>query len=265
MRSLQQPLSLLVRHRRLIFRTVQTEVRQKYAGSILGSVWYFLLPALLLAAYVLLYLLILRVKPAGLTPAVYIVYLFSGLIPYLGISEGLAAGVNALVTNRSLLKTTVFPPELIPVRAVLASQMSFAAGMVVMLTLATFVGLGSASWILLLPIVLLQMLLLFGLAWILSLLNLLVRDISHAIMFALTVMLLLSPVTFVVDGMQGSTKLIVWMNPLTYFVHSYQSIVVHGRLPQWPVLAVLTTLSLGIFYLGFIAFSRLKTQFADHA
>ena len=50
------------------------------------------------------------------------IFIFSGLVPYLMTAEALVAGVTSVIANKSVLSNTVFPIDLTPVKAVLTSQ-----------------------------------------------------------------------------------------------------------------------------------------------
>src|SRR5204863_5039924 len=107
--------------RRLALSAVE-DVRQRYAGSILGSLWAVLYPVATLAFYMIIYVYIFKIRPNTLDEYGYVVLVTSGLIPLMAFSECLSAGAGSLVAQRNLLLNTVFPAELIPLRAVLALQ-----------------------------------------------------------------------------------------------------------------------------------------------
>ena len=57
----------LVTHRKLLTRVVTNDLRQRYAGSVLGLGWAFAAPLLVLAIYSVIYLEIFRVKVPNLS------------------------------------------------------------------------------------------------------------------------------------------------------------------------------------------------------
>ena len=137
-------------HRGLLWRITRNELRARYAGSHLGNVWVVLAPALLLVVYAVTYVAILRIRLAGLTPAEYVIFIFSGLVPYLMTAEALSAESTSVLTNKSVLNNTVFPIDLAPVKAVLTAQATMVVGMAA--TLVGAVAIGTFSWtVVLLP------------------------------------------------------------------------------------------------------------------
>ena len=105
-------------HRRLLWRITRNELRARYAALISGTCGWSLAPALLLVVYAVTYVAILRIRLAGLTSAEYVIFIFSGLVPYLMTAEALSTGVTSVLTNKSVLNNTVFPIDLAPVKAV---------------------------------------------------------------------------------------------------------------------------------------------------
>src|SRR3984885_10302498 len=105
-----------------LLNAVRHDVRQRYAGSILGSFWAFLYPLCMLSFYATIYVVIFRVRVPNLTPETYTVLVMSGLSAILMFSESISNGLGAIVNQRAMLLNTVFPAELLPPRSVLASQ-----------------------------------------------------------------------------------------------------------------------------------------------
>ena len=69
-----------------LFHSVLHDVRQRYAGSVLGSLWAILYPLALLSFYATIYVVIFRVRAPGLTPAGYTIMVMAGLVPMISYS-----------------------------------------------------------------------------------------------------------------------------------------------------------------------------------
>ena len=167
------------------------DLGRRYAGSVLGVSWVVIAPAASIGLYAAVYRLIFRVHVPGLDAWDYVLYIFSGLVPYLMTAEALAAGVSSVVVNRSVLNNTVFPIDLAPVKAVLSAQGSMLVGMIV--TVVGVIAIGRARWtLLLLPLVwVLQMMALIGISWVLSLVNVVLRDLQNLITLLLVMLMML--------------------------------------------------------------------------
>jgi lipopolysaccharide transport system permease protein len=62
----------------------------------------------------------------------------------------------------------------------------------------------------------------------------------------------------------GALKFVIWLNPLAYFVLTYQRILVLGQLPELVPAVILVVGSLGVFLLGGFFFSRTKSVMIDY-
>lgn len=255
---------LLFKHRSLLFRVTRNELASRYAGSLLGIGWALLAPLLLISIYAMVYLIIFRVQVPGLSPASYVVYIFSGLIPFLATSEAISLGVPSVIANKAVLNNTVFPIDLAPVKAVLLSQITMLVGMATILVGAILTG--TISWtMLLVPLIwLLQIMALIGLNWILALLNVVFRDLQNLIGVILMLLMVVSPIAYTPDMVPPNLVVIILLNPFAYFVTAYQSTVVLGILPPPSNLAALFVIAIGLFMLGNWMFSRAKRVVTDY-
>jgi homopolymeric O-antigen transport system permease protein len=251
-------------HSRLLWRITRSEVTSRYAGSIFGLGWAVLTPLMMLAIYAVVYLLIFRVRVPGLSSARYVLLIFSGLVPFLMTSEALSFGVVSVVANKAVLSNTVFPIDLAPVKAVLLSQITMIVGLVVILVAS--IGMRSLPWtIVFLPVVwALHLLALTGLLWMLSLVNLVFRDLPNLINLLMMMIMILSPIAYTPDMVPAGLKPLLVLNPMAYFIVAYQSTVILGRLPSATNMLVVTTMSIGLFAAGGYFFARAKPVFIDY-
>lgn len=254
----------LLSHRRLLLRITTNDVRSRFAGSFLGAGWVFAAPLLILAVYGVVYVAIYRIRATGMSSTVYVLYVFAGLVPFLMTSEALATGTSAVVTNKAVLNNTVFPIDLTPVKAVLASLGTMIVGAVVIIVGVTVTG--NLHWeIVLFPlIVVLHVLWLIGIAWILSLLNVMFRDVQNLLTSVLMILLVLSPIAYLPSQVPSSLKPLLALNPFAYFIVAYQRLMILGALPSVKHFVGLIVMSLVTFGVGSWFFSRAKQVIIDY-
>lgn len=264
MNAVAKPLAFLLEHRAVLSHSVAAELRYRTAGTSFGLLWLMFGPILLLLVYSMVYLVIFRVQPQGMTNLQYVVYLFCGLVPFIGISEGVTSGLMSLSTNATLLRSTVFPAALLPARAVFASQTGFIIGLSLLVIVAVFVGKPSVWWLLLPVIVALQVMWLIGVAWILSVVNLVFRDLQQLVAYALTLLMVLSPIAYTLDMLPGWLRPVVWFNPVAHFVLVYQRILMLGESPSVLLASAIVVSSFLVFAAGFFVFSRAKQVVGDY-
>jgi lipopolysaccharide transport system permease protein len=250
----------LFSHGALLFRVVRNEIAARYAGSMLGVAWSLIAPLLILAIYASF-----RVqRVAGMSGFGYVMLIFCGLVPFLATAEALSVGVTSVLADKALLTNTVFPIDLVPIKPVISSQLIMLVGMVVII-----VGLASdhaLTWTVgLLPLVWLgHAMALAGLNWILSLLNVVFRDLQNLIGAFLMIMLIASPIAYRPEMVPPQLHLLVTLNPFAHYVLAYQDVLALGQVPSKSEVAILVVLSLGTFALGSWFFPRAKRVLIDY-
>lgn len=259
------PWRLIYVYRHRITEAIFHELRLRYVGSFFGVLWAFLYPALQLGIYAALYAFVFRIRPPGLDEFGYVLLVFSGLVPLLTFNEAMIASMNSLVANKALLLNTVFPAELIPLRAALTAQIPGVIGLGI--TLCLGLVLGRVSWlaIIMLPI-LWGLLVMFatGIGWALSLLTLVTKDVTHGIGLVTMLLFILSPFAYTPEMVPSSLKAVLWLNPLSYFVLSFQRLLCFGEAPAISHTVAVLVIGLGTFLCGFRLFERGKRVFFDY-
>jgi lipopolysaccharide transport system permease protein len=249
-----------------LFNAVKHDVKQRYAGSVLGSFWAFLYPLFMVAFYATIYVVVFRVRVPNLSPEVYTVLVMSGLSAVLMFSESISTGLGAIVNQRSLLLNTVFPAELLPPRSVLASQVPSLVALMLASIAAVFLGSASPIALVVVPIAwVLLIMFLIGLVWIFSLIALVLRDIQQGVTIINMSMMVLSPMAYTPDMVPSALKFIIWLNPISYFVLCLQAPLALGAWPSPAAMIGAACLGIGTFFLGLAFFRRARFAFVDYA
>ena len=103
---------LLWRQRALVAVLVRRELNARYRASVLGFLWSLLNPLFLLAVYAVVFTYIFSPRFPCAEP--YLLFLFSGLLPWLYFSGAVLDGSLTLVDNGPLLAKVMCPPEIFP-------------------------------------------------------------------------------------------------------------------------------------------------------
>ena len=259
-------LKILFGYRHRVLEGVMHDVRQRYVGSAFGSLWVFLFPVLQLGIYAGLYSFVFKVRISGLNEMGYVLLVFSGLVPLMAFNETLTAATSSLSANKNLLLNTVFPAELIPLRAALSSHVTSLVGLAVTLSLGLILGKTSWQAIVFVPIfwVLLLMFSL-GIGWMFSLFSLVARDIQHILGLVMMLLFIMSPFAYTPEMVPEALRPIIYLNPLSYFVLTFQKLICYGTLPDPFDAFGAVVLGVGSFFCGFNVFKRAKYVFFDYA
>jgi lipopolysaccharide transport system permease protein len=254
---------LLIRHRRVLAAAALNEIRGRYAGTALGLAWAVLYPALFLSVYATVFTLIFNVRLGGPSTADSVLLMFAGLIPFFGFSESVSSGIGSVLANRHLVKNTLFPIELIPVRAVLVGSLTMVLCLVALQLALWWRGTVYPAQALTPVIVVFQLLFTLGVIWPLSALNVFVRDLGQIMPILLLLLMIASPIAYTVDMVPPALLPLMYANPLYYPIALYRGCLLQGTVP-WEILAAFGALATAMFGLGFLAFMKWKQMFVEH-
>lgn len=261
--SYWQSLAGLARRRELIWMLTLDELRRRYAGSVLGWAWVIVKPLLLLGLYVFVFGVVFEARSGSVNPSHYPIVIITGLIPWLLFAEAMASSASALTAHTNIVTKVVFPIEVLPVCHVLGVTLSWLFSVLVLVGIVVAAqGIGSAIvWF---PVLLLlQVLLTIGLAWIVSTISVTVKDLSAAMPFLLTIWMFLSPVVYTQEMLPAHYAWILKFNPMTYLLESYRGVLIDHRAPQLTTFLLCVGISAAVFLGGFFLFYQRKAMLAD--
>jgi lipopolysaccharide transport system permease protein len=241
-----------LRRRAVLLATTKVELRKKYSGSLLGI-------------YLIIYLVIFPARLANLSGLSYALFIFSGLVPYLGLLEVIGAGTVSVKQNIHLVKNIMMPIELIPIRSAMIGMVGELVSLAVLIAL--LVVNGSLTWhALWLPIVLaLQFCFLLGIVYVLSAIAVSLPDISYVIGLILTLLMFVSPIGYVPNTLSGGLVIpLIYLNPVAYMIEAFRDCLYYGRLPSALTAIVFGGLSLGSLVGGIAFFTRFKNVLIDY-
>jgi lipopolysaccharide transport system permease protein len=254
----------LIDNARLLVAITRVELSKRYAGSVLGMAWLILQPALLLSVYLFVYMVVFKMRFPGMSGLGYVLYVFCGLVPYMGSIDAITLGAVSIKQNIHLVKNVMLPIELVPVRAVLVASLSQAVGLTVIILLSALSGTLTVH-VLWLPLVwALQILMLFGFTWILASIAVALPDISYFINLFLFLLMWVSPIGFTVDMVPANLKAVLYLNPVYYLLEVYRDSLLFGRLPSLHVATVYVGISLLTFAVGSAFFRAFRGALLDY-
>ena len=257
----------LVAHRQLLQDFAWRELRSRYKGSMLGFGWNFAIPLLQLAVFYLLFGVILGQRPTtGTGEQNYAVFLFVGLLPWTFFASSLGAGASSILSNGAIVKKVRMPLQLLPAASVLSSLANFLLSMVVLFAVLVLFGPRRPEGLLVIPLlVLLQIVMNLGFAYLLAAANVFFRDVQHILGVLLMAWYFLTPVLFPVAIVadRPAERELLYLNPMTAIVVSYQRALLDGLPPEWDRLGYAALFAVVIFIVGFAYFRRSKDQFEE--
>jgi lipopolysaccharide transport system permease protein len=262
-------LSSVRRHWRLIVSLTRRDLAERFQGSLLGPLWYFITPAVLILTYTLVFGIVFKVRMpfARAGPSSNIdfgLFLFSGLLIFTVFSDVVSRSTSLVVSKPNFVKKVVFPLEVLSVVTVLSALAGGLLSFALLVIAALVLTGGLAATSVLYPIALLLMVpMLVGLSWFLAALGTYVGDVAQIIGLLLTVVLFLSPVFTPLSAFPEAVRAYLLLNPVSIPIElGHLTFFLHETPPIGAAAAYLGS-ALLVMSLGWAFFQKTRTGFAD--
>lgn len=214
-------------NRNLVQNFFRRELLGRFRGSALGIVWVLIHPMFLFALYYFVFGYLFGKPGTGTAPSPeYALYMFSGVIVFSALTEGLGRSCTSVVDNGNLVKKVAFPSELLPVPVILVAMVVYLVGAVVCIGVGMWYGLLTPGIeLLLLPVVLLlQFMMTMGLGLFLANCNVFARDTSQLWTIIASAWMFLTPVFWVPKQLQETVP---WLGQVLACNPAYPLVQAH--------------------------------------
>lgn len=279
--------SSLRRHKHLVRDFVVRDLKGRYVGSTMGFFWSVLFPLVNLAIYAFVFRLVLKSRWSDQQPEEQtILLMFAGIVIWSAFSEAVARATTTLVENSNLIQKVVFPSEILPVYLGISSWVNMCIGLVFVLLAVTWYGyidplptptvsarpgdpeyvpLAFSGSLVLLPILfVLQYVFALGLGYLLSALNLFIRDVAHLIGVFLTVWMFATPIFYAPAAvMKAQYAWMLEINPMHWLIQAYRDILLFGVWPDSLALSRFALVAALTLLVGLSFFQKSKRRFPD--
>jgi ABC-type polysaccharide/polyol phosphate export permease len=256
----------VVRYRELFGNLFRRDLQAKYRGSALGVLWTIVNPIMLMGVYLLVFSVVLKARFANVPH--YPLFLLSGLAVWTFFAAALQSATRSMLDNANLIRKIRFPRQLVPLSVVGAHLVSFAAMLVLLLILnGAVLPRVRATELLAIPLALLIVGLVAGLALAAASLNVLFRDVEFIVAALLVPWFFLTPIIYpLTSGTLAQHKHVIavihWANPLSPAVEAIRAPLFLGKLPYWGDALYLVVSCAVALALGAFVFTRVDDQIA---
>jgi lipopolysaccharide transport system permease protein len=244
----------------LLRELIKRDLTARFTGSALGLAWAVLQPLSLVVLYWFVFTFMIPMGRAGGTGDQYIYFLIAGLLPWLGVSEGISRATTSVVDNSAIVRRLPLRSELLVI-VPNATAMIFEC-----IALAIFIGALIVQrmpmrylWVLPVALVL-QFLLQVGIGLFLATIYVFFRDVTQILGFVLAIAFYLSPILYPVAGRFG--KFFFW-NPMTPLLGLFRSAMLAAPLPDVGSIVFLLTTAAALCSGGLLFFRRAQPSLVD--
>lgn len=246
-------------YREFLKSNVKKDIRGKYKGSFLGVLWSFINPLLSVLVYAIVFPYIMRIKVEN-----YLIYLITGIIPWTFFTSSINMGLISVLSNADIIKKVYFPRIILPISTVTSCLVNFLISCLIIVLFCLGSGLGISFQILWLPLIaIIQYIMLLGFTFILSAIEMYMRDIEHIVNFILSMAFYVTPILYTPDIFPENLAWVLKVNPMAYLVNAYRSIFFYQKMPDLIGLGVVSIFSIFLFTIGYLIFEKLQKGFAE--
>ncbi|GAB1338907.1 ABC transporter permease [Streptomyces sp. E-15] len=254
--------------RHFILAFSQAKLTAQYSQAKLGQLWQVATPLLNAAVYFFIFGLILHAS-RGMSQDVYIPFLVTGVFVFTFTQSSVMSGVRAISGNLGLVRALHFPRAALPVSFSLQQLQQLLFSMLVLFVVA--IGFGSypgPSWLLIVPVLVLQFLFNTGLALIVARMGAKTPDLAQLMPFLLRTWMYTSGVMFSINKMlEGRPEWIVRLlqvNPAAVYMDLMRFALIDGygaaNLPPH-VWAIALFWAVAVFAGGFVYFWKAEERY----
>ena len=190
--------------------------------------------------------------------------LFSGMLVHGILAECLTQASTLIVSNPQYVKKVVFPLEALPWVTVISAffQGVISTGILFAYLLISQGGIPLTA--ILFPIPLFPLVFVcIGVGWLIAATAVYLKDIAQMMGLLSTVLFFMAPILYPKTALPPEFRDLLYLNPLTYIIEQFRSVVLWGELPDWTGLALYTLVAILAAWLSLAWFQKTRNGFAD--
>lgn len=251
----------VIQRRELLWILVSRNLKIRYKNSALGFFWSLLVPVFL----ILIYALFLRLMRFTMN----LPMLVTGIMVWQFFAMSLGDSLHAIVGNANLVTKAAFPRVVLPVSTVLANFVNFLLSGIVLVAYLLVAGASFAHLYWLPVAIMVQLLLVLGIALLFSVTNVFFRDAEHIVSMLMLAWFFMTPVIYpdslVLDNpaFPGWVQAAFFLNPMTGVVTVYRMAFLGWDSPGTAFLALSLVSALAIFLAGVGVFRAVQAKLGD--
>jgi ABC-type polysaccharide/polyol phosphate export permease len=257
-------IKLIIGQKSLVFSLAKREITTQYVGSLLGFIWTFINPLVMVTVFWFVFSVGFKSQPLNNVP--FVVWLTAGMAPWFMFADVVLGSAGVIVANGHLIKKTLFNSQILPVVKLLASLFTHSIFLSVLIGLIVFQKMPFSIYYFQFFYYLFCMTYLsLGIAWAVSALNVFARDIGQIVAVIIQVGFWGTPIFWDLNMMPAKVQFFLKLNPMLYIVQGYRESFIYFQ-PFWshPLQTIyFWIVSSAIFLIGGFVFKKLQPQFAD--
>jgi ABC-type polysaccharide/polyol phosphate transport system ATPase subunit/ABC-type polysaccharide/polyol phosphate export permease len=246
----------------------RAEFKLRYLDSLVGYAWALAQPLLMFAV---LYEVWTKVLHTSNHVAHYPLKLLLGLALFTFFTEGTGHALPSLVAKGTMLRKIPFPAVAVPVSSVMTSAIVYGFSLAIVLVFVLASGVSpEPAWLELVPLLAMLFLFTTGVALIVSLLFVWIRDVAPIWVVTSRLMFFITPVFYPVELAPAGLRHAMLINPLAIVVVQARHVLIDPASPSATAAAggaaaivIGVALTLGTLGAGLLLYRRFAARVAE--
>lgn len=245
-------------YRELIKSLVVSDLKTKYANSVLGFAWSMINP---LAMFVVFFLVFNNIFT---NQDNFVGYLLVGMVTWRFFQNGVSYTMGSIVGKPSLVTKIALPREILTLSIAVSNTVSSLIEFAVLVVLLLVFGNKLYLTVLLFPLLhILYFLVIYGFGLLLSSLYVYYRDMGQIWEVAVQAGFFLSPIVYPLSIIPEQYQSIYLLNPMTVLIGMYRDIFIYGTVPGLYDIALVIVFGVAMIAIGSYTFNKLSRRFAE--
>jgi len=246
----------LWKYRHVVWNFAISDLKIKYRNSVLGFLWTFLEPLLLLTV---LYVVFTNIFNSNIEQ--FPLYILLGIILWNMFSRGTKTGIGSIVSRKTIITQIYIPKGLPALSSTITSTFMLMFELIVLgIFMIVFQFVPSWTMLILGFAILLEFILVFGLSLPLSVANVRYKDIAFIWQVIIQVGFFATPIFYKLDILPEMAQKILYFSPMVQIFNLAHDSVIYQKIPTTESFVMATILTLGIFVICYMIFWKLKDR-----
>lgn len=255
-------------HRRLIWKLAIYRTKSKYANHYLGVFWDILQPALQVLIYYVVFGLGLRGPRSDVDDIPFLIYLISGIFPWLFISSSINSMSNAIQGQMDLVTKMKFPASIFLTISFVNGLFSFIITSGILMIISLVGGYSEPThYLAIIYVLLATYALVMGIALIMSSLIIIIRDMKNILQNVIRMLFFLTPIFWSLGEANEILQRLSSLNPFAYLIMNYRYAFVFDEAPLYGTMidhAYFWSITLLLIFIGSQIYYRFKDRLVDY-
>ena len=251
-------LILCTKYKSLLGQLVNRDFKIKYKRSVLGVVWSFVNPLMMMLVQYAVFSTLFKSDTAN-----YPVYLISGTILFSFFNEAAGFGLGSITGNASLIKKVYIPKYIYPLSKLISSLINFGIQLILLAIIMVFTQCQFSIYLFLLlfDILCLTMFTL-GVILILSTLNTFFQDTQFLWGVVSTIWMYFTPVFYTENIIPEKFIKLYHTNPLYQYINFARTCIIDAQGPDLICYVYCLVPAVLMLLIGLLVFRRKQDKFA---